>query len=651
MMKKLATLFLCLLPALSLTAQDPLERSYNYPVLNAQRNNGRITPKPKVEGWATERVTENLNRGLVALQNESGQIYVSWRLLESDPANVAFNVYRSVNGSSFRKANSRPITQTTDFTDTRASTGNENTYLVRAVVNGREMGDSEKAGVIPGGLNYTSIKFQGDYVCQKVALADLNGDGIMDYIIKQPNQTVDPGVWRRSETTWKVEAYLHDGTFLWRKDLGWNIEQGVWYSPMVAFDFNGDGKAEIALKTAPTDRDYRDHEGRVVGNPRQYYGADVVVDPSLEQCPEWCSILDGMTGEVIDSVPWPSQGQRFGDYNRNNRNQMAVAYLDGKTPSLIIERGTYRAMVAEAYQLNGNKLEKLWSWDGDEENPSIRSQGAHQIVCVDVDGDGRDEIVLGSVVLDDNGEALWSTGLGHPDKAYVAKVIPDRPGLQIFYALEVWHEQHGVCLVDAATGEYIWSIGHHTTHVGDGVVVDIDPAYPGLECFATEDSKAGSTDKYMFNAQGERLGSAEDVPGCRDWIWWDGDLLRETIRRAPLSPDHVRGFQRMFSGPIDIIKYKGEAMTSGLEGNIMMIADLRGDWREEIVTMLPGELRIYSTTIPAQDRRATLLQDPLYRSYIAHRSMGYDQPPTVSYYLGVDPAEAGNHTPIIPIRK
>lgn len=649
-MRTLFLLGLCLLPFFPLAAQDSNERAYNYPSLRPQRNNGRIQPKPKVEGWASERVADPLNRGVVALQNEAGQIYVSWRLLENDPADVAFNVYRSVDGGAFRKVNSRPILQTTDFIDLKASADHENTYYVRAVVDGKETRDSEKAGVIPGGLNYTSIKFQGSYVCQKVALADLNGDGYLDFIIKQPNQTVDPGVWRRSETTWKVEAYLHDGTFLWRKDLGWNIEQGVWYSPMVAYDFNGDGKAEIALKTAPTDRDYRDHEGRVVGNPRQYYGKDVEVDLALEQCPEWCSILDGMTGEVIDSVPWPPQGQRFGDYNRNNRNQMALAFLDGKTPCLILERGTYRAMAADAYMLNNSKLEKLWSWDGDQENPAIRAQGAHQIICADVDGDGRDEIVLGSVTLDDNGEALWSTGLGHPDKAYVAKVIPDRPGLQVFYALEVWHEQNGVCLVDAATGEYIWTIGHRTTHVGDGVAVDIDPAYPGLECFATEDSKAGSTDKYMFNARGERLGSTEDVPGCRDWIWWDGDLLRETTRRAPRPENHERGTQRIRSGGFNMIKYTGETLTTGIQGNIMMIADLRGDWREEIVTMLPGELRIYSTVIPAQDRRVTLMQDPLYRSYIAHRSMGYDQPPTVSYYLGSDPAEAGNHTPIIPKR-
>lgn len=632
--KFLSTAFVLCAAALSVTAQDVNERAYNYPVLAAQQNNRRIEPKPKVEGWAAQRVEENLNRGVAALPNGQGQIYVSWRLLKSDPQDVAFNLYRSVDGGKFQKVNAKPLTKTTDYTDVKANPSKKNAYMVRPVVGGKEQAASEQA--IASDKNYTSIKFQGDYVIQKVALADLNGDGVYDYIIKQPNQTVDPGVWRRSETTWKIEAYLSDGTFLWRKDLGWNIEQGVWYSPMVAYDLNGDGKAEIAVKTAPTDKDYRDKAGRVVGTPPYYYG-DEPLDKSLQPCPEFCSILDGMTGEVIDSCPWPPQSQRVGDYVRTNRNQIGVAYLDGKTPCLLLNRGTYRAMLLDAYQLKNNKLEKLWSWDGDEENPAVRSQGAHQMVSADVDGDGREEVVLGSVVVDDNGECLWSVGLGHPDKAYVADVDPTRPGLEIFYALEVWHEKNGVALVDAKTGEFIWSINHPTTHVGDGVAVDIDPALPGLECFAHEAKKAGSEDKYMFNAQGQRLASAAEVPGCREWVWWDADLLRETTER----PD---------KGPFNMVKYKGETLTEGLEGQIMMIADLKGDWREEIVTMLPGELRIYSTTIPAADRRTTLMQDALYRSYVAHRSMGYDQPPTVGYYLGVAPEDAAKHTPILKKR-
>lgn len=618
------------------SAQDAAERVYNYQVLNPQRNNGRITPKPRVEGWADERIVDQLNRGVVALANPGGGVYVSWRLADSDPADIGFNVYRSTGGGRLQKLNSRPIVRTTDFVDTRANTNRENEYLVRAVVGGQEQGDSERAGVIPGGLNYTSIRFQGEYPIQKVALADLNGDGTFDYVIKQPAQLTDPGSWRRSTDTFKVEAYLSDGTFLWRKDLGWNIEQGVWYSPMVAYDFNGDGRAEIAVKTAPTDRDYRDREGRVIGRVPQYYPENPTDLSTAVPSPEFCSILDGLTGEVIDSVPWPPQAQRFGDYNRNNRNQLAVAYLDGRTPCLLINRGTYRAMQVDAYQLTGGKLDKLWSWDGDEENPIIRAQGAHQILSYDVDSDGRDEVIMGSVVVDDNGEALWSAGVGHPDKAYMAKIHPDSAGLQILFANEVWHETRGVALVDAATGRDLWTIGHRTSHVGDGVAVDIDPGIPGYELFASEASKAGQTDRYMFRTDGTRIDVPEEqVPGMRNWIWWDADLLRETVQ----MPDR---------GSFDMVKYGAETpLTEGLEGSIMMIADLRGDWREEIVTMLPGELRIYSTTIPAADRRVALIQDPLYRSYIAHKSMGYDQPPTVSYYLGVDPADAPNHTPLL----
>lgn len=618
-------------------AQDPNERAYNYPVLNAQSHNARIIPKPKVEGWATERVEERLNRGVVAAESKDGGIYVGWRLLKSDPEEVAFNVYRSVDGGAFRKVNGKPITATTDFVDRKADKSRRNTYLVKSVVKGRETGASEKAEVLGGG-NFAEIKFQGDYVAQKIAVGDLNGDGIYDYVIKQPNQTVDPGAWRRSSDTWKIEAYLHDGTFLWRKDLGWNIEQGVWYSPMVVCDFNGDGKAEIAVKTAPTDRDYRDVEGRVVGATPFNYG-DERTDASAAPCPEYCSILDGMTGEEIARCDWPAQGQRFGDYNRNNRNQMAVAYLDGKTPCLLINRGTYRAMVLDAYQLKGDKLEKLWSWDGDEENPAIRAQGAHQIASADVDGDGREEVVLGSVTIDDNGEALWSVGLGHPDKAIVGDIDPTHPGLEILYAVEVWHDKSGVCLVDAATGETLWEIGHYTGHVGDGMAVDFDPAYPGLECIASEDKKGGVDDKYMFTSTGERLGSKEDVPGCREWIWWDADLLRETTARKGMNA----GF--------DIVKYRGDTLTEGIDGRIILIADLFGDWREEIVTMSKGGLKIYTTTIPAADRRVTLMQDPLYRNYVYHRSMGYDQAPMTGFYLATPVEKSAEYTPIVNKRK
>lgn len=604
-----------LLLAMTVAAQDPNERIYNYEILNPQGNTRNIAPKPKVEGWAQERVKEPLDRGVVAIRTEAG-VYVGWRLLETDDPAVAFNVYRTTNGRTFRKINSRPVTATTDFLDKKAPAGAS--YQVRTLSGRQETASS--ATVPAWEQNYLSIPFQGNYPSQKVAVADLDGDGRYDFVIKQPQQRTDPGSWHRSDDTFKLEAYLADGTFLWRKDLGWNIEQGVWYSPYVVADLDGDGKAEVLVKTAPTDKDYRDEAGRVVGKVPANYNGTPGFSP-FGICPEYLSVLDGMTGEEIDRVPWIEQGQEFGDYNRNNRHQMAIAYLDGRTPAVIINRGTYRKMVATAYQLVDRKLQLLWVWNGDEENPVIRSQGAHQIVCADVDRDGREEVVLGSVVVDDNGQALWSAGVGHPDKAIVADIDPDNPGLEILFGVEVAHEKRGVCLVDAATGKELWNLGAPTGHVGNAMATDLDPSIPGLECFATEDSKGGKTGetKYILDCKGNRIGTMADVPGCTDWIWWDADHLRE----MPVNTG-----QR---GVFGLGKYKGETVADGFEGSILLIGDLLGDWREEIVTVKNGELRVYTTTIPAKDRRVTLVQDPLYRSYIYNRSMGYTQSPSPGY--------------------
>ena len=321
------------------------------------------------------------------------------------------------------------------------------------------------------------------------------------------------------------------------------------------YDFNGDGKAEIAVKSAPTDVDYRQEDGRVFSGP------------------EYCSILDGMTGKEIDRVDWPERNPRFGHYNRNNRNQMGMAYLDGKTPCLLVARGTYRLMQVDAYQLRGNRLEKLWRWDGDEENPVIRSQGAHSLHTVDLDEDGRDEIVLGSAVLDDDGTLLFSAGVGHPDKCFVSDIDPNRPGMEIFFANEIEQDSAGVSMIDARTGEQIWNINHYTRHVGNGMVADIMPDVPGLECFATEDSKAGLHDKYMLSATGNYLARNLGVPQCTNWIFWDDDKLRESIE---YSGSRERGM-RFRKPEYSIVKYPADTICSQIEGSIMMMADLYGD--------------------------------------------------------------------------
>ncbi len=592
-----------------LFAQDPHEYRYLFPSY-PKYDTRSIDKKPVIEGWASEKITEYFNRGAVAVSKDGG-VYMSWRLLKDDPSDINFNIFRSSDGKEYTKVNDLPIDKTCDFFDKNVELLPKTSYQVRTEIKGREK-DTYPVEILPAG--YLSIKLQGDYRPEKVAIADLNGDGIHDFVIKQSNGSLGGGIRGINNTdldkdiSYKLEAYLHDGTFLWRIDLGLGIEPGIWYSPYIVYDLDGDGKAEVAVKTAGKDFE-RDEIGRVLSGQ------------------EFLTIFDGMSGKKITQTEWIPRSLRLGNYVRTNRNQMGVAFLDGKTPFLLIERGTYKAMFLEAYTYKNKKLQKHWRWDGDEENPIIRHQGAHYIQSADVDNDGREEVVLGSVVIDDTGDALWSTGYGHPDKCYVTDILPERKGLEIFYCIEDTHEDgNGVSLVDASNGETIWSIGHKTIHVGSGMVADIMPEYPGLECWAGEAPKAGSSDTYMLSAEGKYLARNKGVPSTSNWLFWDADLLRERLEWNERAGRDLPGSS--------VVKYEGKVYPEQIEGRVNTVLDLFGDWREEVVSILPGELRIYTTTIEAQDRRVTLLQDPIYRATVAHFSMGYHQTPMTSYYLG-----------------
>ncbi|MBC7288355.1 MAG: hypothetical protein H5T86_09985, partial [Armatimonadetes bacterium] len=564
-------------------------------------------PKPPVNGWATRRVEEKLDRGMLALWRPDGKVYVGWRLLKSDPPDVGFNVYRAVGRGRATKINREPIVQTTDFVDDAAPRGVELRYFVKPVIAGKE-GDASEQAILPTNAEpkpYISVKLNGDHTFQKVGIADLNGDGRYDFVIKQPNYNIDPAnsYWQPSPGTYKIEAYLSDGTFLWRRDLGWAIEQGIWYSPFVVYDLDGDGRAEIAVKTG--EGDPRDSDGRVRSGP------------------EYLSIWDGMTGKELDRVPWPSRDGFTGAnaYNFASRNQLGIAFLDGKTPCLMVARGTYTLMKLEAYQFRNHKLERLWTWDSREEmgRGNYFGQGAHFMHAADVDGDGRDEVILGSCVIDDNGRGLWSTGLGHPDHCYVGDINPLRPGLEIYYGIEPGHPSNSVCLVDAKSGEIIWGISEQTYHVhASGLCSDIDPRYPGMECYSGEHPQSPNPRRrWLHSAAGELIADEKslDLGLSPRAVYWDADLQREILLGG-----------RIFD-------FRGSTIAERIEGSEAAWADILGDWREEIIVSLPGELRIYTTTIPAADRRVCLMQDPIYRIDVANLAMGYAQPPMTSYCL------------------
>ncbi|UCD30583.1 MAG: silent information regulator protein Sir2 [Planctomycetota bacterium] len=543
------------------------------------------------------QAAERLDRGLVALCTSDKNVYLGWRVLSSDPADVAFHVYRNMADSeSARCLTKEPLRDKTNFIDDAAPHISKVSYFVRAVINGQEVQPSKAIAVsdTPEGMSFIRIKLNGNYDAQMAALGDLDGDGRLDYVIKQPDSNIDPwqkaGVWRKSPGTYKIEAYGHDGKFLWRYDMGWAIEQGIWYSPYIVYDLDGDGRAEVYAKAG--EGDPRDPDGKVTT------GA------------EWVVKLDGMSGKILKKVPWPDRSG-YAKYNWASRNLMAVAYLDGKQPYLIVQRGTYGQIKVDAYD---SQLNRYWRWNSHQEKQRYHGSGMHGLHVADVDGDGRDEIILGSAVLDDNGRGVWTNPMhhkimAHPDVCYVGDINPNRTGLEIFYGFETAQPRDAVCLMDAGTGKILWGFDGPTRHVhAQGMVADIIASYPGQECYAGEQD--GS--QYWLYAADGRLINKEKINGLSPRpVFWDADPQKELI----------------LSG--QIADYKGK-IHGRIEGSLCTIADCLGDWREEIITSLPGELRIYTTTIPARTKRVCLMQDRLYRLDVAVASMGYYYPPQLS---------------------
>ena len=582
-------------------------------------------PRPTVLGWARERVEEKLNRGVSALRTGDRSVYVSWRLLRTDAPDVGFNVYRSTAGGPPVKLNPEPVQKTTDFMDAEAPPERENSWWVRPVVGGKEWEASMRTTLAANSpvRQYRAFKIRDDLPAasiDKVGVGDLDGDGEYDFVVKRPGGVIDPSfLTRHSPDTFKIEAYKSDGTFLWRRDLGWSIQLGIWFSPFQVADLDGDGRAEIAIKTG--EGDPRDPNGQVLTGS------------------EYLSVWDGLTGKDIDRADWIPRGKLtdWGDYsgNRSNRHMMAVAYLDGKTPSVVIFRGTYGLMKAEAFFLKDKKLRKAWGWTNERAGWRYQGQGQHAVHVADLDGDGADEVLNGSIAIDGDGRTMWSTGNGHGDRFYVTDIDPARPGLEVWYTYEDPHPRNGVGLWDARSGNLIFGADEETqdNQVGSGLVADIDPDRPGMEVWA---------ERFFYTAKGERIPGP--VPPQQGLVWWDADPLRElhTFGRrvtgqargaATPAPPAAGGQGSTPTGTVS--KWKGAVLTEGIVGRQMLWGDIAGDWREEIVTFAEGEVRIYGTTIPAADRRVTLMQDPLYRSEVRLVVQGYTHVPVTSYYLGV----------------
>ena len=569
---------------------------------------------------------ELLNRGAVAIQTGGG-VFVSWRLLATDAAGVAFNVYRD--GS---KLNSTPLTQL-NYTD--AGGAASAAYSVRAVVNGGEQAgfgagatwsapyktvpvQRPAGGTTPDGVAYT-------YEINDGTPADLDGDGSYELIIKwQPTNAKDNSQSGYTGNT-LVDAYKLDGTRLWRIDLGRNIRAGAHYTTMVAYDFDGDGKAELMMKTADATVDGAGVTiGAAAADHRNSSGY-------ILSGPEFLTVFNGQTGKAMKTVNYlPARGtvSSWGDSygNRVDRFLGGVANLDGARPSAIFSRGYYTRAVIAAWDWRDGALTSRWVFDTDVAGSAARGQGAHWFGVADVNADGKDDIVYGAATIDSYGQLLYTTGLCHGDALHVGKFNPNLAGLQVYMVHETpsCYGNTGTGMHNAATGALLWGTSGEGVDVGRGVCMDIDPAYPGEECWG---SRGG-----LRSATGVQIGT--NRPGQMNFAaWWDGDLLREALDGTQISKWNP---STSSSTVLLDAAGAGAASNNSTKATPVLSADLLGDWREEVVWRNSANtaLLIYSTTAPTATRLPTLMHNPQYRAQVAAQNAGYNQPPHPSFYLG-----------------
>jgi len=579
---------------------------------------------------AGARQMEFLDRGVVAVKTGTG-VFVSWRLLGTEGSNVSFNVYRD--GT---KVNASPITNSTNLQD--ASGTSSSKYTVRAVVSGTEQAASAAASV--WGNNYLSVPLSVPaggttpdgvaytYSANDASAGDVDGDGEYELIVKwDPSNSKDNS---QSGYTGEVfiDAYKLNGTRLWRISLGKNIRAGAHYTQFMVYDLDGDGKAEVAMKTADGTKD---GTGVVIGDASKDYRNS---RGYVLSGPEFLTIFNGQTGKALSTVNYePARGNvsDWGDNygNRVDRFLAAIAYLDGERPSLVMARGYYTRTVLVAYNWRDGQLTKQWTFDSNTSgNSGYAGQGNHNLSVADVDGDGKDEIVYGAMAVDDNGKGLYTTGLHHGDAMHLSDLDPDRAGLEVFQVHET-ASNAGVEFRDARTGQLIWGIPT-TKDIGRGMAADIDPRYKGAEVWA---------DGGLYTAKGQKMGTT--LPSSTNFgIWWDGDLLREL-----LDSNRIDKWDYANSKTVNLLTASGVSSNNGTKSTPNLQADLFGDWREEVVwrTNDSSALRIYTTTAVTDKRIYTLMHDPVYRLGVAWQNVAYNQPPHTGFYLG-----DGMSTPPVP---
>ena len=547
-----------------------------------------------VDVTAAARPMENLGRGVVAVRSGESEVLVSWRLLGLDPEGIAFHVERSTDGGDFTRITEEPVTDGTNYQDTGADLAAATGYRVVPVVDGQEQDPSEpftlQADAAEEPVVRVPLRDGGDV--KFVWVGDLDGDGEFDYVLD------------RGTSPQSLEAYSGDGAFLWSVDLGPNsenqdniepgssaIDVGHW-DGVTVYDLDGDGRSEVALRVG---------DGVTFGDGSVHEEADDVRQSM--------AILDGETGAALATAPVPEDYVEDGPMGA----RLGVGYLDGETPSLVaylknrIGDGDFNLMYV-AYRFDGTELGQQWKWL----RADTAAPDGHNTRIVDVDGDGTDEIAEIGFVLNGDGTlrcSLADEGIGHGDRFHIARMDPDREGLQGYGVQQDNSSGLREYFYDATDGTILWEhFGEGVLDVGRGMAGDIDPRHPGMEVW----SFSG-----VYNAPSNQ--PTQDDPELAPWphlgLWWDGDLGTELLNDGkfekwdPENPTSSTGLPRL-----ETISRYGAVNASGV--NPAFVGDILGDWREEAVytNAEENELIVFTTDVPTDTRLYTLAHNPAYRN-------------------------------------
>ena len=589
------------------------------------------------------RVMENLNRGVSNAHGKNGNL-VSWRHLANDNENTTFDLWR-IRESGNVKLGTFTMKDASNYFDPEGTASDW--YTIDTYVNGEctefangsinlpntNSGQSgayfdintqtPPAQTMPDGTTCT-------YTENDCSVGDVDGDGQYEIFVKwDPSNSQDNSKSGYTGSVY-IDCYRLDSTLLWRIDLGKNIRAGAHYTQFMVADFDLDGKAEMICKTADGTKD---GQGTVIGNGSADYRN---TSGTVLSGPEYITLFEGATGKALDTKDYdPGRGSQskstWGDEygNRSERYTACVAYLDGERPSACFGRGYYTRLAVAAWDVVNKKLSERWLFDtGFNSSAAGYGDGNHHELGADVDGDGKDEVVCGSAVIDDNGKLLYTSGMAHGDAIHIGDFVPSNPGVEIFQCLE--DETHpngtavnfGTVLRSGRDGKVLF----RETAGGDTGRCIADNLVAGNEGA----EMCGSHNAILYDCvTGKQLNDLTFASitkwGQNSVVYWT-DVLERAVLDRTMADQYGQG--RVFTG--DDVTYNNAS-----KSNACLTCDLFGDWREEMVfRKSDGGLRVFGTTFTSQYPICTLMQDPQYRVQAAAQNNGYNQPPHTEYFLG-----------------